>query len=83
MLLLLLLFTGGEDYLPLVTEVSLNSEQDRICVSVIILEDERIEMDETFRIFVEGFGVSTLVTIIDDDGMLIVKLSANLAPFTS
>ena len=59
---------GGEDYVSLDREVSL-MDDERMCVGIIILEDDVVEEDESFQVIVEGFDISATVTILDDDGI--------------
>ena len=69
----LLLFLGGEDYVSVDRRVS-NSE-DRVCIGIVILEDDVVEEDETFEVNVvgEGIRIFATVTILDDDGINILS----------
>ena len=64
---------GGEDYVELRKELSLDLGDTQKCVAVIIREDELPERDETFMVQVEGLQrvINTEVVLSDDDGNLL------------
>ena len=57
----------GGDYKRLNEEVTFRPGLRSAKVPIIIYGDERHEADETFRLDVEGLGMSALFTIVDDD----------------
>ena len=60
---------GGEDYVELNRKINLGSgSRNRRCVGIVILNDDQLEGEEYFEVLIEGLGVSTRVTIVDDDG---------------
>ena len=50
--------------------MELSAGSSRQCVAVSILEDTTPEPNEDFIVSVQDVGVSTRVTILDDDGSL-------------
>ena len=50
-------------------EVRIKYGDERRCVGVSILADDVDEQDETFLVIVEGLGIHTNITILND-GML-------------
>ena len=49
--------------------MSLLNDDKRVCVGIVILEDDVVEEDESFQVIVEGLDISATVTILDDDGI--------------
>ena len=48
--------------------MSLMDDDERMCVGIVILEDDQVEEDESFQVIVEGSDISATLTILDDDG---------------
>ena len=47
----------------------------RKCIGVVILDDSESDVGETFEVSIEKLGISTTVTIVDDEsGMATVDL---------
>ena len=57
---------GGNDYVELNMDLLLRLGDERRCVAIIILSDGIPEDDESFQVVVEGYSVSTNVTILDN-----------------
>ena len=62
-----MIYIGGVDYSEFSQELELNPNDTSRCVGIVILEDTQQEDDESFEVVIEGLGVSTVVTILDDD----------------
>ena len=56
------------DYIELRSDVTLLAGETRRCISIVIIEDTILEMDETFLVSVQDFGISATVNILDDEG---------------
>ena len=59
---------GGEDFAILNKNIKVPSGTSRRCLAVVIFEDNFPEEDEVFELRVEELGISTSITILDDDG---------------
>ena len=60
---------GGVDYEGLNKTLRLRVDgRMRRCVGIVVYDDLVLEADKTFQVIIEGMGVSTEVTILDDDG---------------
>ncbi len=70
-------YTVHEDYIPFFGELSLDIGDSRGCIAVIILEDQKLEQNETFTVSVAGFSASTDVVILDDGMIVTVHAYSN------
>ena len=73
---------GGEDFAAFRRIFIVPIGIRRRCVAITILEDSRIENDESFELAVEELGVSTNITILDDEGLAHLNLARWFQPFT-
>lgn len=63
----LLMCLGGEDYIELRKSITLQIGIDHRCVAIVALEDNIPEKNETFQLTTEELGISTTITLINDD----------------
>lgn len=61
---------GGEDFVAFRRILTVPIGIRRRCVAITILEDPMPESDESFELAVEELGISTTITILDDEGMI-------------
>lgn len=57
------------DYIDFQSEFTLFAGDTERCIAIMIIADTILEMDETFLVSVEEFGISATVNILDDDGV--------------